>query len=401
MLGIIVISVTILSAPQTVNAFKPQYHKALSAEALLHVSRTIDGQTLIFTAQAISEIQKADADTDNASGLMQPSYHFDDEQFVASSSRLIVMKSDVIEQITFAHPNGAIARRLLGGGLHTLQDFYAHTNWVELGNTGIDTRLGNTIIPNPAPNYQTSPLNDPGTLLPNITQLTSGYFSLSSPCTAPPGKTRHGNDFILNRFAHIGYCPSGLNKDEPDRPGFQAAYTLALAASIDYVNQILDAPGVAGNIHATKALMGIPDIPTKTPPPPPPPTKTPTPTPTPPPSGSLTVEFTSKVCVDSLGGAKYDYYVTFTAIAQTNLPTTPPIEWFVSWQFNNGAGSGPAINGYVEPQTGNVSITTPHGGLNTGTELQPQSVTYTAYAEINLNGITVTSNTVTQSFSCP
>jgi von Willebrand factor A domain-containing protein 7 len=34
------------------------------------------------------------------------------------------------------------ARQLLGQVLHTLQDFYSHSNWIELGNTQIHQRLG-------------------------------------------------------------------------------------------------------------------------------------------------------------------------------------------------------------------------------------------------------------------
>lgn len=159
--------------------------------------------------------------------------------------------------------------------MHTIQDFYAHTNWVELGYPGIDKRLGREVIPNPDPNTPTSPViekvvsrkgypdikvptTDSGTLLPDFKNnpndaehhLTSGYFiSLTSPCKAPFGKTRHGG------FAVI--CPDGLSKDEPGRPGYEQAYNLAVKASEDYINQILQDPAISGNIAANKALMGI------------------------------------------------------------------------------------------------------------------------------------------------
>ena len=42
--------------------------------------------------------------------------------------------------------NGSVdltqARQLLGQYLHTLQDFYSHSNWIELGKTEINDRLG-------------------------------------------------------------------------------------------------------------------------------------------------------------------------------------------------------------------------------------------------------------------
>lgn len=37
------------------------------------------------------------------------------------------------------------ARFFLGQAMHTLQDFYAHSNWVELGHTDINEALGSTV----------------------------------------------------------------------------------------------------------------------------------------------------------------------------------------------------------------------------------------------------------------
>jgi hypothetical protein len=49
------------------------------------------------------------------------------------------------------------ARQLLGQLLHTLQDFYSHSNWIELGKTEINERLGiyEDIGPVAAPNQST------------------------------------------------------------------------------------------------------------------------------------------------------------------------------------------------------------------------------------------------------
>ena len=49
----------------------------------------------------------------------------------------------------------------------------------------------------------------------------------------------------------------GINKDEPSRPGFAAARAAAVAGTTDFVNQILDAPGVAGNDRAIRAYMEV------------------------------------------------------------------------------------------------------------------------------------------------
>jgi len=49
------------------------------------------------------------------------------------------------------------ARQLLGQLLHTLQDFYSHSNWIELGKNEINEHLGihENIGPVAAPNQST------------------------------------------------------------------------------------------------------------------------------------------------------------------------------------------------------------------------------------------------------
>lgn len=68
--------------------------------------------------------------------------HFDDENFFNSNGRLIDKKSEVIDELMANNLMGA--RNLLGRALHTLQDFYSHSNWVELGQTEISQNLGIT-----------------------------------------------------------------------------------------------------------------------------------------------------------------------------------------------------------------------------------------------------------------
>ncbi|MEH2073509.1 MAG: VWD domain-containing protein [Nostoc sp.] len=84
-------------------------------------------------------------------------YHFDRETFLEGSRWLKFRKADIVKELTpikdandeDAQITGKQARKYLGQALHTLQDFYAHTNWVELGFDEIDTRLGREEIPDP------------------------------------------------------------------------------------------------------------------------------------------------------------------------------------------------------------------------------------------------------------
>ncbi len=200
--------------------------------------------------------------------------------------------------------------------MHTLQDFYAHTNWVELGFDDIDTRLGRKVIPSPPIGRPTSEVvgsaevaaveafliggnvssdpklrtlsklanfaaiishNSPYDIASYLSPkpgklkkqfigtkdkeyLTSGYFMGIGPidsCKVPLGKTRHGLDFH-NKLSDVFLCPNGLNKDEPERPKYDKASQLAMKASIDYIDQIIkESPTIRDNPEAIKALMGI------------------------------------------------------------------------------------------------------------------------------------------------
>jgi von Willebrand factor A domain-containing protein 7 len=242
---------SLLSAKSSL-AFKPDEagHLGITSAAILNIAEPVGGVRFRFSHQALMEIRDANISTDSpippiTGDFFIPEKHFDNEEFFASTTRLLNLKNYIISQITSPSPNGRNARIALGGALHTIQDFYAHTNWVEMGNTSIDTRLGRTTIPKPASTLVTSPVNDPGVLLP--TQLTSGYFITPPYCSAPRGKTRHGSPV----------CPTGLNKDDSSRPGYQQARNLAILASQDFIYQILRSPGVAGNSRAIRALMGL------------------------------------------------------------------------------------------------------------------------------------------------
>jgi hypothetical protein len=70
-----------------------------------------------------------------------PHCHFDDESFEESNARLVAKKQEVITHLN--EGNVDAAREHLGRALHTLQDFYSHSNWVELGMTStISDALG-------------------------------------------------------------------------------------------------------------------------------------------------------------------------------------------------------------------------------------------------------------------
>jgi hypothetical protein len=243
------LAVALLLAVQPVFAFKPNDagHLGITSEVLGSVERTVQGETLKFSQRAIKQIRDANKDTDCVSCQGDATLHFDDEAFGGATNRLIQLRQSVISKITADKPNGESARKDLGAALHTLQDFYAHSTWVELGSGSIDSRLGRSSFSGLAASVATCPSNSSTLGGAGLTSLTSGWFKIPL-CDPPAGKCRHGVDFV---------CPSGLNKDGPGRTGYSTARSLAVEATSDFVDQILNAPGVAGNAKAIKALMDI------------------------------------------------------------------------------------------------------------------------------------------------
>jgi hypothetical protein len=142
-------------------------------------------------------------------------------------------------------PNGEAAQETLGAALHTVQDFYSHSNWIELGMTAFDPALGRGMLTPLAAAVATCPAS-PDTLDPALAETTTGYYLLPNPCSAPAGKCLHGVQF---------FC-AGINKDAPGRTGYPEAYSIAVDATQDYVAQILDDPRIATNGAAIAALMG-------------------------------------------------------------------------------------------------------------------------------------------------
>jgi hypothetical protein len=74
----------------------------------------------------------ANANVDSTDSHIASS-HFDGETFDDSQARLSRLRNACI--VALQKFDVDTARSSLGQALHTLQDFYAHSNWVEMGNT--------------------------------------------------------------------------------------------------------------------------------------------------------------------------------------------------------------------------------------------------------------------------
>jgi hypothetical protein len=73
-----------------------------------------------------------------------PYAHFDANTFIESNRYVAKLMAKIKEQILI-HKNFATARKFIGQALHTVQDFYSHTNWIEMGHTDtINDKIGSS-----------------------------------------------------------------------------------------------------------------------------------------------------------------------------------------------------------------------------------------------------------------
>lgn len=178
--------------------------------------------------------------------------------FFASSKRVKKLRGDIIKEVIKSSANGAKAREDLGSVLHTLQDYYSHSTWVEqqiFSNLPliIDHRLSNAII---IPSNQFPSLGNtcpaPG-IPPGPYIYTTGHtdpekiFPLNLCRTAPDFAISHGERCVHGvvqllpcHLLNINANVTGINKDNWTREFFDEAKALAIEATRDFIQKIID-----------------------------------------------------------------------------------------------------------------------------------------------------------------
>ena len=177
--------------------------------------------------------------------LFVPYAHFDDEQFEEGSK--FVMLQLRAAQTSLKHEEWSQARLAIGTLLHSLQDFYSHTNWIELGmgqpNQDLATgrSLGSMMNKTTRACRSCSKM-DKKCIANNLIlhqELTSGYFSFVSPSAKPPGKCSHGGmwDYSLDDDAVGGGINKDSSKADHGHLHIQAA-SVAYLASVKVLNEL-------------------------------------------------------------------------------------------------------------------------------------------------------------------
>ncbi|XP_058496576.1 von Willebrand factor A domain-containing protein 7-like [Solea solea] len=208
---------------------------------------------------SIAEMYFSNAKVDVAFALSEK-HHFDSETF--QKGRDLITSGVAAVKSSVKSDNFVAGRWILGQVCHTLQDFYSHSNWVELGNTAPYSAL---ITPDqPLENLAGSSVptcrnckgqNCADNLLPDLLQqglLTSGYFNVFSS-EKPQGKCSHGGFFDkTSNWDPVG----GINKDSIGSSHGSLHHTAADLAVIATMELLEDIRLAVGDQNFLQ-LMGL------------------------------------------------------------------------------------------------------------------------------------------------
>jgi len=182
---------------------KPEYHRRITTKALeSHVSPV--ALDAIIAANLGQDALRYQWGHDY--------YHYDNNAFAASDAYVEEQRQVTRQSLAKAIP--VLAWQAFGRLTHTVQDFYAHSNYVALWREQHPGRASDEIVPLPGDG-------------PTATRLFSGrlYYPLEVLSFVPTlGRLI---TFLLPRDAH-----AWMNKDDPSRPDFNLAYIAAVKRTV-------------------------------------------------------------------------------------------------------------------------------------------------------------------------
>jgi hypothetical protein len=228
---------------QPIVAFRPDPTKYPDLSSLsVSFSMASFSQSNAFLGSPILDIETGNAETDY--DQTNHAKHFDNEIIADSTLRLndgfISITQKLSRSSLLSKTEVILLRKEFGGYIHTLQDFFSHTNWVNIhpGSTNIPSpALWKKITPNPTSDIKPCEippnlhfiLNGPpysGTLTDaGYTNLTSGYaFEPLSDALAPNDKCAHG---LVGNGIHKDWSTRELHSEARE----QAKYATQMFAN--------------------------------------------------------------------------------------------------------------------------------------------------------------------------
>jgi von Willebrand factor A domain-containing protein 7 len=115
-------------------------HQSITETAITEIDSEFFGVSRLTRPMKKAMEQIVDANAEVDQDQTTSAKHFDGESFPEGQARLASLLGDIETALTDSNAQGA--RSKLGQALHTIQDFYSHSNWVEMGNAGPNPVLG-------------------------------------------------------------------------------------------------------------------------------------------------------------------------------------------------------------------------------------------------------------------
>ena len=218
----------------------------------IHEQITEDGLSFL-NSSVLDQIKDGNVGVDVGLDFFHPEKHFDGCWFAEGVANI----NSLYEQaLMYANPMEFDSENLakaFGKILHPSQDFYAHSNWVNLGKTTLiedglglweaftpySIRDGVVLVEGKLPSGVALGVNRatfdvsvhrsgqplrPG-LISGVYDAAQSRFPQNGPAFVPHDEEGVGNDINANHIPN----EAGLNKDTPDRPLFFEARCLAVA----------------------------------------------------------------------------------------------------------------------------------------------------------------------------
>ena len=321
----------LLMALTTSHAFKVEFidtfsipiHENITSKAIGERSiRLANNRVIKFTSDALAYIQEANTESDELH-LDAPDYHFDDDSFWKSTSNLVAWKeaaaAAAIKGEKYIRSNytnvswtapGALD--WLGRSLHLVQDFYAHSSWVDIkevnqklrhprfGQADVLNRiaLGDAGVLRADLNESVATCDAAGYITTSM--LTTGYYDVGMSLAdfglagraLLMGKFPHiqkypsfinntdgraglgfytkewkamindywpeiSNHWLDSRCIHGGDTGPGLNKDMPGRPKHKEAYQAAITGSAMFLDEVIAEIRKTGGKDADRAVCAL------------------------------------------------------------------------------------------------------------------------------------------------
>jgi hypothetical protein len=243
-------------------------HEDITRQAIEELDKSYFKVTTLTTSmeKALEQIVEANAKVDE--DQTSSAKHFDGENAAGAQARLTTLKQNILDALRADPINSAGARENLGSALHTIQDFYSHSNWVEQANGGAHPDVARPVSLNFAGPTQATCVGftNTGALCANSSNLatsflTSGYYG-GEDRTKPVGvgKCSHGGPLDKSSPSSdpLGIYREGINKDTRycDISPHSAYHDTAARAAVAGTKQFIEDIKSEITVKQLKALLG-------------------------------------------------------------------------------------------------------------------------------------------------